>query len=235
VRDTAGGVTTLVIKEMPFYLTRKQSIILGIGFLATFFVASGVTIYLKNSKQFVRKPELPSPLTSPTLSAPENSNTPNSGEAAATLGPGFTLNEFHRSLVKDGKLVWEIRGAEGHYDPLKSTAQISKPRLNAVRENGDPVNIVADRAELKLSAAQLQEAQLFDGVVITYRGDTTLKSSHAVYRQAEGLVEVAVPFELQSPMFGLTGKHLIAKLEAQEVVITKGVKSVIYPGRKGVR
>jgi LPS export ABC transporter protein LptC len=219
---------------MPFYLTRKQSIILGIGFLATFFVASGVTIYLKNAKQIVKRNEH-LPLPSPTQGTPESSDALKAGAEGSTLGPGFTLNEFHRSLVKDGKLVWEIRGTEGYYDPLNSTAQISKPRLNAVRDNGDPVSIVADRAELKMSAAQLSQAELFDGVVITYRGDTTLKSSRAVYRQAQGVVEVAVPFELESPMFGLTGKHLIAKLEEQEVVITKGVKSVIYPGRKIVR
>lgn len=222
---------------MALHLTRKQSLWLGLGCLGAFFLASSITIYRRNSARVpshagaahsgaLSREAIEGPVTpSATSSEITTSQTP-------TAGLGFVLNEFHRSLVKDGKTLWEIKGERGKYDPLQSKAQITKPDLNVVRENGDTIHLTADRADLELSGTQLSSAELFDNVVAVYKGNTTVTTSRAIYREAEGTVEIPVPVKLDSPMFELTGNKLFAKLDSQEIFISNGVTSTIKPKKK---
>jgi LPS export ABC transporter protein LptC len=207
---------------------------LGLGLLASFFILSAVVIYQRNSMRL--------PAKSGSLSKEEIE-----GIAPAQLSPaaiietppgtpggglGFVLNEFHRSLVRDGKTVWEIRGERGKYDPTSNKAKIDKPDLNVVRDNGDTIHLTADRADLLLSGTQLSTAELFDNVVVVYKGTTTLKTTRALYDEQQGRVEIPVPLELDSPMFALTGNKLVAYVDPQEIFITNGVTSVIKPRNK---
>lgn len=214
---------------MPLNLTRKQSMRLGLGLLATFFIASGVTIYRRNSS---RVPTTSSSLTKEAIEGPITTTPGASDTPAAGSGVGFVLNDFHRSLVRDGKTVWEIHGARGQYDPLNSKAQIEKPDLNVVRDNGDTVHLTAERANLLLSGTQLSSAELYDNVVVVYKGNTTLKTSKAFYDEQLGKVTIPVPLELDSPMFSLKGNRLEALLDPQEIVVSNGVQSTIKPRKK---
>jgi len=218
---------------VPLHLTRKQSLWLGLGLLGTFFLGSAITIYRRNSirvptqstalsKEVIEGPTAPTPVPA-ELS--ETNQTP-------TAGVGFTLNEFHRSLVKNGKIVWEIRGERGKYDPSQAKARIDKPDLNVVRDNGDTIHLTANTADLELSGTQLSGAELFDRVVAIYNKDTTVKTERAIYDEKNGTVEIPVPVNLDSPMFALTGNKLFAKLDSQEIFITNGVTSVIKPRKK---
>jgi LPS export ABC transporter protein LptC len=217
---------------VPLSLTRKQSIWLGLGLLGLFFAASALTIYSRNQ---VRMPSSATLLTKESVEglaqtplAPPNSNqTP-----SPSNGLGFVLNDFHRSLIRDGKTIWEIRGVRGQYNALQNSATIAKPDLTVNRENGDRIKLNAERAELGLSGTQLNTAELFDNVVAIYKGDTTIKTSYAKYNESEGRVEVPVPVELDSPMFALKGNKLVALLDAQQVYITGGVTSVIKPRKR---
>jgi LPS export ABC transporter protein LptC len=220
---------------VPLSLTRKQSIWLGLGLLGLFFVASAATIYRRNQ---VRVPSSSSLLTKERVEgapsnggkAPAEAINPTGNQTPAPAnGLGFVLNDFHRSLVRDGKTVWEIRGTRGQYNALQNSATIAKPDLTVNRENGDRVTLTAERAELGLSGTQLNTAELFDNVVAIYKGDTTIKTTYAKYKESEGRVEVPVPVELDSPMFALKGNKLVALLDAQQVYITGGVTSVIKP------
>lgn len=217
---------------MALHLTRKQSLWLGLGCLGAFFLASSITIYYRNSS---RVPSYSGVLSKDTIEGPSTpaatvSQLPTTQTPAAGLG--FVMNEFHRSLVKDGKTVWDIKGERGKYDPLQSKAQIIKPDLNVVRDNGDTIHLTADRADLELAGTQLSSAQLFDNVVAVYKGNTTLTTSRAIYREADGTVDIPVPVKLDSPMFELTGNKLFAKLDSQEIFITNGVTSTIKPRKK---
>jgi LPS export ABC transporter protein LptC len=218
---------------VPLHLTRKQSLWLGLGLLGAFFLGSAITIYRRNS---IRVPTQSTALLKEVIEGPTNP-TPAPVESAdinqtPTAGVGFTLNEFHRSLVKDGKIVWEIRGEKGKYDPGQSKARIDKPDLNVVRENGDTIHLTANQADLELTGTQLSAAELFDHVVAVYNKDTTVTTERAIYDEKKGTVEIPVPVNLDSPMFALTGNKLLAKLDSQEIFITNGVSSVIKPRKK---
>ncbi len=215
---------------MALYLTRKQSLWLGLGLLGAFFLVSAITIYRRNASRVpTQSGALSREVIEGSTAPPPTPSTTTGLETPIAAGPGFVLNEFHRSLVKDGKTVWEIRGERGKYDPLQSKAQITKPDLNVVRDNGDTVHLTADRADLELSGTQLSSAELFDNVVALYKGNTTVTTSHAIYHQSEGTVEIPVPVQLDSPMFSLSGNRLLAKLDSQEIFITNGVRSTIKP------
>ena len=216
---------------MPLHLTRKQSMWLGLSLLALFFLASGATIYRRNQ---IRVPTASNILTKESvegISIPISSNmlpvtTPSMG------GLGFVLNDFHRSLVRDGKTIWEIRGVRGQYDALQNKAQIDKPDLTVVRDNGDTVKLTADKSDLILSGTQLISADLFDHVVAIYKGNTIIRTSRATYSEKDGRVDIPVPVELDSPMFSIKGKKLVALIDSQQIYITGGVVSTVNPKRK---
>jgi LPS export ABC transporter protein LptC len=218
---------------VPLHLTRKQSMWLGLGFLGSFFVLSAITIYHRNASRVptqstaLSREAIEGPLPTPSLSVDTlvTSQTP-------AAGFGFVLNDFHRSLVKDGKTAWDIRGDRGKYDPLQSKAEITKPNLHVTRENGDTVHLTAERAELSMSGTQLSSAELFDNVVAVYKGDTTVTTSRAIYNELQGTVVIPVPVQLDSPMFSLSGNRLFAKLDSQEIFVTNGVTSTIKPRKK---
>lgn len=213
---------------MPLILTRKQSLVLGLGLLGLFFVVSGTIIYQRNKPRISTQPNSLSKESVEGVSPIEPQLTP-APSGTPGSGLGFVLNEFHRSLVRDGKTVWEIFGKKGRYVALANQAQIDEPNLTVTRDNGDKINLTAGRAELALSGTELSTAHLYDNVVVTYRGDTTVKTSQAIYDQKNARVEIPVPVELDSPMFSLQGNRLVALIDSQEITISNGVKSTIKP------
>lgn len=204
---------------MPLILTRKQSMRLGLGLLASFFIVSGLIIRFRNS------PRLPASSTDLTQAQVQGTTS----GAAPSGGLGFVLNDFHRSLERDGKLVWDIVGKRGQYDAGSNRAQIDEPRLLVVQENGDRITLTARRAEIVLSGTKLAKADLFDDVVVTFKGDSTLKTTKASYDEAAGRIDIPVPLTLTNPMVSVSGKKAVGLVEPQQVTISGGVETVIQP------
>ncbi len=224
---------------MAFFITRRQSFLLGIGLLGTFFMISGGIVYSRNksriptstlSKELIegRSTPVPAPKVQAALSplaAPAGASAPTSG---------FVLNEFHRSLVKDGKVVWEVFGKRGEYNPTSHVATVQEPQLKLYDEKNGDVQIQALRADLMLSISELSQADLTDKVVITHKADTTIKTNRATYNRAANTVDIPSPFELEHPAFTLLGSRLHADITTQVILITNGVQTTLKPkaGRK---
>jgi LPS export ABC transporter protein LptC len=206
-------------------LTRKQSMRLGLGLLAAFFIGSGAIIYSKNASNIPASSETPTQLTT------ENITTPSPKEPQP-IGLGFVLNDFHRSLERDGKVVWDIVGKRGQYNALTNSARIEEARLIVVQADGELVTLTAKHADLILSGTELTRAELSDDVVVIYKDNTTLTTSRAIYEEKTGRVEIPVPLVLENPMFTLTGKQAVALVESQDVTISNGVKTMIKPRKK---
>ena len=210
---------------MPIILTRKKSMVLGLGLLGSFFLVSGIVIYVQNS---ARIPPSTSSLTRAAIEGEQGltlSQTPSSAI-------GFVLNDFHRSAVKDGKIVWEIFGKRGRYDAGQNRAEVEEPRLNVNRENGETINLTAKRAELILIGSELLRAELFDDVVVVHKGETTIKTDHAIYVKETETVEMPNYVNMENPIFTIFGKRLDGDITKQEVHITNGVKSTFKPRKR---
>jgi LPS export ABC transporter protein LptC len=216
-----------------FFITRRQSFLLGIGLLGTFFTLSGAIVYSRNKSRIptstLSKELIEGASTAlPALRTPTAQITP---EGVSSIGSssGFVLNEFHRSLVKDGKVMWEVFGRRGEYNPLSHNATVQEPQLKLYDEKNGDVQIQAKRAELTLSISELSQADLHDKVVITHKADTTIKTNHATYNRAANTVDIPAPFELEHPAFTLLGSRLHADITTQVILITNGVQTTLKP------
>jgi len=210
---------------VPIILTRKKSLILGLGLLGAFFLTSGVVIYVHNS---ARTPPSASSLSRESVEGPQGltiSQTPNSAI-------GFVLNDFHRSAVKDGKIVWEIFGSKGRYDAGQNRAEVENPRLNVNRENGETINLTAKRAELTLTGTELLRAELFDDVVVVHKGETTITTDRAIYIKETETVEIPNYVKVENPLFSIYGNRLDGNVEKQEIHISNGVKTTFKARKK---
>jgi LPS export ABC transporter protein LptC len=206
-------------------LTRKKSLALGLGLLGAFFVTSGVIIYFHNS---ARIPPSSSSLSREVIEGVVS--TPHAQQTPSSIG--FVLNEFHRSSVKGGKVVWEIFGKKGRYDAGNNRAEVDEPVLNVNRDNGDTIKLTAQRAELSLTGTDLLAAELFNDVVVIYKGETTIKTDRAIYVKETETVEMPNLVIVENPIFSIQGKKLIAKIQDQELKISQGVKSTFKPVKR---
>ncbi len=213
---------------MPIILTRKKSMVLGLGLLGSFFVISGVVISLHNS---ARTPTSRDSLNRASIE----------GETGLTLsqtpgaGIGFVLNDFHRSAVRNGKIVWEIFGKKGRYDAGKNRAEIEEPRLNVNRDNGDTVNLTAKRADVELTGTEILKAELFDDVVVVHNKETTIKTDRAIYVKATETIDMPNYVQVENPIFTIFGKKLHGNITDQTIEITNGVKSTFKARHKRKR
>ena len=214
---------------MPLILTRKQSMWLGLGLLGMFFLTSGTIIYQRNQS---RIPSSSEGLSKEAIEGPQPQTTPAPETTAGTPaagGVGFVLNQFHRSLVRDGKIVWEVFGKRGSYDAPNNVVRVEEPDLLVNQKNGDTIKLTAGRADLSLAGTELSTADLFDRIVVVYKGETTVRAERATYNKTTGQIDIPVPVELDGPMFTLKGNKLTALTEPQEITISGGVHSVIKP------
>src|SRR5262245_4487693 len=93
--------------------TRSRRIIIGLGVLAAFFISS-ITLIRRNNGP--RAPVVAREATPiPTVPPQENG------------GEGFSLNEFHRSETRDGRIIWEVHGKSGQYLPAENIAKVKDP------------------------------------------------------------------------------------------------------------
>lgn len=210
---------------MPIILSRKKSMVLGLGLLGAFFLTSGIVIYVHNS---ARIPPSSSSLNREAIEGAQGLSISQKPGSAV----GFVLNDFHRSAVKDGKIVWEVFGKKGRYDAGQNRAEIDEPRLNVNRENGDTINLTAKRGELILTGTELLKADLFDDVVIIHKGETTITTDHAIYIKETETVEMPNYVKVENPLFSIFGKRLHGDVAAQTMRITNGVKSTFKPRKK---
>ncbi len=211
---------------MAIILTRKQSIILGIGLLGLFFLVS-VSLVMWNSSK--RVPMSSTALTRESIGStlPEGTGTPSSG-----AGSAFILNEFKRNLVKDGKVVWEIVGQKGEFSPGSNVAEIQSPELTLTTKSGDPATVTAGKAVLTMNGSDLGKADLFDNVILRYKNDTTLRTNQASYDKSTETVSVPVYVEIENGTGFTSGNSLVGNIVTKEFTLEGGVKTVIQPQEK---
>lgn len=192
---------------------------LGLGLLASFFIVSAIIIRLHNASR----------LPSSANDIPKEPVEGTGSQSAPSGRLGFVLNDFHRSLEREGKLVWDIVGKRGQYDAATNRAQIEEPRLLVVQENGDEVTLTARRAEIMLSGTKLAKADLFEDVVVVFKGGSVLKTTRATYDETAGRIDIPVPLTITNPMVSVSGKQAVGLVGPQELTISGGVETVIQP------
>ncbi len=201
---------------MAIIMSRKQSMLLGLGLLALFFIVSAVIIAAKNSA---------------TISLGSVANTLETDQNTQG-GLGFTLDNFHRSLIRDGKKIWEIRGTSGNYQVKANSATIINPDLTINRPTGESATITAKKATLTLEGTQLKNADLTGDVLVRYQSQTTLSTSRAIFDYEADQITIPNEFTIKNPLFSIKARTLQGTLANQEFIASGGVTSTIKPQEK---
>jgi LPS export ABC transporter protein LptC len=209
------------------HVTRKQSLTIGLAILGSFFLISTLIIWSRSRSRIPTSSNL---LTMESIRG-EPTRAP-AGQDTPRADSPFVLNEFHRSLVKDGKTEWEVFGKKGDYNPLTGRADVVEPRLNVTRPNKETITLTSKAAQLFITGTELTSATLTDDVTVTYKGETTLTTQNATYDREKHFVEIPTHVEVDNPMMRVEGERLTADLESQIIILSGGVRSTIKPSVK---
>jgi LPS export ABC transporter protein LptC len=238
-------------------LTRPQSIFISVGVLLLFF--GGASVLVQRSRRPTFKPidtpglSLESPLVPPALSLvpagstplPSRSGTPTIDGGTSATQPGadspvgslpgsspFTLNQFQRSEMKDGRKIWEVKAAQGQYFPLESKAMVKNAELFVYSKNGDQVTLWAEAGTLYLNGPSLDRAEVQGRVRVVRNDEVTITTEAALYDKAKNLVEIPGFVRIESAQFEISGSAMSVDLESSVVRLAKDVESVVRPAVK---
>ncbi|MFM1846967.1 MAG: Lipopolysaccharide-assembly, LptC-related [Pseudomonadota bacterium] len=202
------------------YLTKSQSRIVALGTLALFFIG-GVTYVGLSRPSFVSMAK-ESPLTEVTPASDSSAAAP-----TPVTGSNFTLDNFHRSEMKDGKKVWEVSALKGTYFPETNTATLESPSLLFYRPNGEVVQLNAATATLALSGTSLTRAEISGNVRVVYSEKVTMETELAVYEKEANRVTAPGKVTISSAQLDIVGRELKAELGRNEFSLGKDVSSTV--------
>jgi len=208
-------------------LSLVQSRLIAAGVLGLFF-ALGIL--------FVRRSHLPVKKTSitetPNPAIDPNSHSTRLGAANATndqSNPVFSLKEFHRSQIEDGKVVWQVDAANGTFDPASNSATLANAHLITNDKNGDKLEIIAGAAKLFLDGVLLKQADASAGVNITFGDRINLTTDQASLNQLSGDVAAPGQVTIQSDAMLISGEVLQGNLKTKELRLLRQVSTTVFP------
>lgn len=209
---------------MAVRLSKRSSLFIAFGSLAVFFAAA---LLISPSSQVELPEEISTPLDAPTprpiAELPREDET----------GARFSLSNFHRSEVRDGKLVWEVRASNGEYFPETENAEVREANVLLFDEQGRPVRIEANHALLKLKGTALVEADASGNVRLTYYDGTILTTERAIYHHEQGVVRAPGKVHIQNERMEIEGVGMTAKLDEKTFHLDSAVRTLIKPYRTG--
>lgn len=171
-----------------------------------------------------RKTVPPQPIAIATPTPLPVSTTTNSAE--------FFLNNFHRSEIRNGRKIWEIKAAKGQYYPEKKAAEITSADVWLFRENGEEIFLQAPLAEIGFDGTTLGNAHFPDTVHVVYNDNTVVDTSVATYDKAADTISSEHPVLIESDLLRIEGNSFIAHVAEKSMVISGGVTTVIKPRQK---
>lgn len=203
------------------HLTRRQSITVASSLIALFFV--GMWALSQGSSKSVIAGG--SRTSSPT---PSQYPTPQQGAQ-------FLLNDFHRSEVKNGRTIWEVKAKKGEYFPDKQMAQIFDAAVWLFRSESEKVLLNAPEAELLFNGTAMSKV-FFPGTVhVVYNDMYIVDTSVATYEKSSETIVSDHPVKLSSDLIDVEGARFVANSAENSIIISGGVKTVIKPQGKNKR
>lgn len=198
------------------HLSRRQSIFLASSLIGLFFIGMWALSRGSSTTGFKTATAAPTPGHYPT---PQQ-------------GAQFLLNDFHRSEIKNGRKIWEVKAVKGEYFPGKQMAQIFEADVWLFRSETEKVFLSAPEAEITFDGTALNKAFFPAEVHVVYNDQYTVDTSAATYDKASDTVSSDQRVTLTSDMIDVEGSRFIAHSAENSIVISGGVKTVIKPQQK---
>lgn len=215
---------------IPGSVTRRQSIFIALVMLGGFFLGGIYLVKRQSGKYTIATTPDPLPSEKIVRSQPTAASiVPPLGTSGAGEASGFLLNEFHRSQIKDGRTIWEVRGSKGQYFPAENKAIVSDARLILSRTPEEHVTVEAGEATLYLRGTELLRADIVHDVVLNYKDDVLVKTDHAIFDQTKNTVTAPGLVQISQEIIDVAGESLIADLSTQEFNLQRNVVTTVKP------
>ncbi len=209
-------------------ISRKNSIVLGLGIIALFF-ASGIFMLLRsNSELASRALEIEKNAIENTVPGENNQIKPEK----PNLSVPVTMNKFERHAMKDGKKAWEIKAERGRYIPAANTAELEDSKLFFYKKDDSKIELIASQSKIIFSGTELSNADLSGGIEIIYNDKVNIKSESAIYSKEDDQITIPGKVLIITDNMELEGTELVAYVSKHEVHINKDVSTIIKPGKK---
>lgn len=214
-------------------ISKRQSFFIAGGALALFFLV-GVLFLRGNSKQVpiaeISKTDASNPSASPSDASVQlgNANTSENQELSPAQGI-FTMNEFHRSEVKDGKKVWEVSGSKAQYLVNNNAVRIHDADLTLTGRDGKSTQLKTKQATIFLNGTTLSKAHLQDGVVAVYDNLYTLTTSEAECNREQNTVKMPNRVKIVGPSFEIEGDSLDGDIDSKLFAMRGEVLTIFHP------
>lgn len=212
-------------------ITRNQSLVLAVSIIALFFLI-GVLFLPSDEGQiplanFDLPPPEPTAESAPVEVASAVSPAP---EASPTVGSSkFTLQEFHRTEIRDGKKLWEAKGTQAQYFPESNSALVKQAQIWIYRPDGKVVTLTAGQALLHLEGAGLKGADAEHGVVIVYDQEERLETEKLIYLKKDNSIFAPGLVTITGKILDVSGEVLRGNLESNNFTLEKNVETVLKP------
>ncbi|MBN8547995.1 MAG: LPS export ABC transporter periplasmic protein LptC [Deltaproteobacteria bacterium] len=204
-------------------ITKNQSLVLAVSIIALFF-AIGIWFMPRSAKlpsaTVAKKEATPQPTTAPVDGTPSQESK-------------FMLKEFQRAEIKDGRKVWEAKGAQGQYFPETNSAKITAAQLWMYKKDGKVIVMNAGEALLRLQGAGLKSADATNGVVVTYDDKETLKTDNLTYDKEKETLYAPGHVEITGDFIDISGDVLEGDLSDNSFVLKQNVSTILKP--KGMK
>lgn len=224
-------------------MSRSLSILLAVAVLIAFF-ATGVFYIRKNDRA-------KTPTDSPASQEQAGSEKQMLSEAGSGIAqslrdearradsaqksngekapPSFFLEDFHRSEVRDGEKVWELKAAQGRYIPETQQAEVIDALLWVYKNDGSTTALEAGKARLQLEQSSLLRAKASKGVKVIYNDDVVITSKTAVYDNEKGTIRSPGNTFIEHEAIDIQGEDLHIDIESKVATLRNNVNSVIKP------
>ncbi len=149
-----------------------------------------------------------------------------------TFTPGVPLQvkNFRRSMIRDGRKAWEIKGAEATYFKAEERAAISHPRLVFYRKNGGTLEARGRQGNVFLPRGDLQRAVLDGAVDVTYQ-DARFQTDKLIYLHADD--RIVCPGRVRAVVDGVRfeGENMTYSLANDTIELGNAVRTTLRGGR----
>lgn len=211
-------------------ISKRQSFFIAGGALALFFLVGG--LFLRGNSKQVPITEVNKAATSnPPSSIPiqtDGANTSQNQELSPAQGI-FTMNEFHRSEVKDGKKIWEVSGSKAQYLIQNNAVRIHDADLTLLGKDGKSTQLRTKQATIFLNGTTLSKAHLEDEVVAVYDNLYTLTTSVAECNREENTIQMPSKVKIVGPSFEIQGDTLEGDIDSSVFAMRGDVITILHP------
>lgn len=147
-----------------------------------------------------------------------------------TPGVAVQVKNFHRSMIEDGRKIWEVKGDEATYFKTEERAVIRRPRLVFHQEDGRTLEATSSEGKVFLPGGRLERAVLEGPVEVIYQA-AQFRADRLIYFHADN--RVVCPGKVWGTAGGVEfeGDSMTYSLTHETVKLRGNVRTTFHPER----